>query len=296
MRARLSKERISRTLLMAQTIRAGSTVSVHQCTVVLGLMASAVLVVPLGRMHMRPFQRWFLSYRMDPVVHRNHRILLTKRASQALTQWTDPLWFSTGVPLGPMLSRQLIRTDASLTGWGAVCEGFPASGLWPEDEARHINLLELEAIRLALLAFQHRILGCHVLIRSDSTAAIAYLNRQGGVRSRLLNQLAATIHLLAYPRLLSISAAHVPGRLNCGADFCHGPDSVRRSGSPPAGRAADLGQVWPPPRRSLKRESSRGARLLPPVVLYSRGRASARPRRVSYRGLGRAFTPFLPSP
>ena len=39
-------------------------------------------------------------------------------------------------------------------------------------------------MRLSLLAFQDRLLGCHVLIRSDSTVATAYLDRQARVRSR----------------------------------------------------------------------------------------------------------------
>ena len=74
-------------------------------------------------------------------------------------------------------------------------------------------------MRLALHSFQHLLLGHHVLIRSDNTAAIAYLNRQGGVRSKSLNSLAVQIHLWAYPRFLSLSAAHVPGFLNFGADL-----------------------------------------------------------------------------
>ena len=66
---------------------------------------------------------------------RNHRITLTKRARQALSQWTDLQWFRLGVPLGPVLTRIFIRTDASPAGWGAVCEGRPAHGLRAQGES-----------------------------------------------------------------------------------------------------------------------------------------------------------------
>ena len=41
------------------------------------------------------------------------------------------------------------RTDASL----AVRDGHCANGVWPERDPRHINVLELDAIRLALRSF-----------------------------------------------------------------------------------------------------------------------------------------------
>ena len=79
--------------------------------------------------------------------------------------------------------------------------------------------MELDAIRLALRSFQHLLLGCHVLVRSDNTSAFAYINRQGGVRSKQLNSLATEIHLWALPRFESLRAAHLPGYLNFEADL-----------------------------------------------------------------------------
>ncbi len=47
-----------------------------------------------------------------------------------------------GVPLGLVASRVVVTTDASTLGWGAVCEGMPASGLWSEPQTRwHIKRL-----------------------------------------------------------------------------------------------------------------------------------------------------------
>ena len=47
-----------------------------------------------------------------------------------------------------------IRTDASLLGWGATCNGTSTGGRWNVEEAeQHINCLELKAAILALKAF-----------------------------------------------------------------------------------------------------------------------------------------------
>ncbi len=76
-------------------------------------------------------------------------------------------------------------TDASSTGWGAVCDGRPAFGTWSETEkSRHINCLELRAVHLALECFLPDILHRHVLIRTDSMTVVAFINHQGAVNSR----------------------------------------------------------------------------------------------------------------
>ncbi len=56
--------------------------------------------------------------------------------------------------MGAIHRRHMITTDASMTGWGAVFEGRPASGEWKEEFLFwHINCLELRAVFLALKYF-----------------------------------------------------------------------------------------------------------------------------------------------
>ncbi len=56
--------------------------------------------------------------------------------------------------MGAIHRRHMITTDASITGWGAVFEGRPASGEWKEEFLFwHINCLELRAVFLALKYF-----------------------------------------------------------------------------------------------------------------------------------------------
>ena len=62
-------------------------------------------------------------------------------------------------------------------------------------------------------------MGHHVLVRTDNTTTVAYINCQGGLRSGQLHMHARKLILWSCGRLLSLRATHVPGGLNTGADL-----------------------------------------------------------------------------
>ncbi|KAI2647353.1 ORF V: Enzymatic polyprotein [Labeo rohita] len=59
----------------------------------------------------------------------------------------------------------------------------------------------------------------HVLVRTDNTSVVSYINHQGGLRSRPLYKLAHQILVWSQGKLLSLRAVYVPGHLNLGADI-----------------------------------------------------------------------------
>ncbi|KAL0172214.1 hypothetical protein M9458_032525, partial [Cirrhinus mrigala] len=78
----------------------------------------------------------------------------------------------------------VVFTDASAKGWEATYNGHAVSGLWTGPQLKwHINCLELLAVRLALGRLKRLLHGKHVLVRTDNTATVAYINNQGGLRS-----------------------------------------------------------------------------------------------------------------
>ncbi len=94
-----------------------------------------------------------------------------------------------------------------------------ASGLWTGLRLLwHINCLELWAVHLALWQFRPLLLGKHVLVRTDNTAAISYINRLGGIRSHRMSQLARHLLLWSPTQFKSLRAVHIPGKLNRAAD------------------------------------------------------------------------------
>ena len=113
-----------------------------------------------------------------------------------------------------------MTTDASLSGWGATMLGRTVNGKWDRSLARsHINVLELWAVFLALKHFLPFLQGHHVLVKTDNSTVVAYINRQGGTRSLQLHGLARRVILWSSTQLLSRRATHVPGVLNRGADL-----------------------------------------------------------------------------
>ncbi len=133
MRARLSRERVAAILSYLRHFREGSSVHLKEFQRLLGLMASASAVCHLGLLHMRPLQLW-LKTRVPWTAWTSGRlsIAVTRGCIEALAPWRNPNFFSRGVPLGLVTSRVVVTTDASTLGWGAVCEGMPASGQWSE--------------------------------------------------------------------------------------------------------------------------------------------------------------------
>ncbi len=102
----------------------------------------------------------------------------------------------------------------------ALCDGKPFFGPWSEKEGYlHINCLEILAVWLGFRTFMSDLRGQPVLVRSDSMTVVSYLNCQGGLSSRCLFTLAEHLLRWAQLNLRSLRAAHVPSKLNLGADM-----------------------------------------------------------------------------
>ncbi len=82
----------------------------------------------------------------------------------------------------------------------------------------HINCLKLLAVRLALSCLTGRLRGKDIPVCTDNMVTVAYINRQGSLRSRCMSQLARYILLWSQKHLRSLRAIHIPGVFNQAAD------------------------------------------------------------------------------
>ncbi len=107
---------------------------------------------------------------------------------------------------------------------------------------------------LALRQFRPLLLGKHVLVRTDNTAAVSYINRLGGIRSHRMSQLARHLLLWSHTQFKSLRAVHISGQLNRAADALSRqltfpgewrlhPETIRGS----SGRPVGLPRVLPLP-------------------------------------------------
>ena len=121
-------------------------------------------------------------------------------------------------------------SDASDVGWGAHLDSQVASGLWDASQAAlSINPRELLAVQLGLFQFRSALQGRTVAVFCDNTSAVAYLRKEGGTRSPLLNTLAQDI--LRWSESLSICLApqFLPGSTNVLADALSRPHQLTRT-------------------------------------------------------------------
>ncbi len=100
-----------------------------------------------------------------------------------------------------------------------MCNRHAASGTWTGPCLQwHINFLKLLVIWLALRRFKPLLHDKHVLVRTDNTTTVAYINHQDRLRSRRMPQLARHFLLWNQKHLRLLHAVHVPGELNHAAD------------------------------------------------------------------------------
>ncbi len=147
LQARLAPAQIPDFTACLARFKLGHHVSVGTCRRLLGLMAAASPVLPLGLLHMRLFLWWVKELRLHPYVPATRLIRVSRSCCRPLLLWRDPVFLRSGVRMGAIHRRHMITMDTSMTGWGAVFEGRPASGEWTEEFLSwHINCLELRAL------------------------------------------------------------------------------------------------------------------------------------------------------
>eukprot|EP00794_Sanderia_malayensis_P014639 gene14639-16158_t len=145
-------------------------------------------------------------------------ITLSACARQNLEHWERNIEYS-GRPIKTPSIDLTLYTDASHKGWGATDGTTPTGGRWHEEDLDHINVLELKAIKFAILAFCRGKQFQHIRIMSDNTTAIAYINNMGGTKSKTCNILAQEIWQICISQNSWLSAAHIPGNINTTADL-----------------------------------------------------------------------------
>ena len=201
-----------------QFIKGRDCCSVRQFMSLIGLLTATEKQVWAGRLHMRPVQ-WHLKRHWHVPESLEKIIPVPLSLHPHLDWWLDKTNVLKGQPLHPLQHALQIFTDASNEGWGAHLGGSTARGVWSESESRlHINFLELKAVLLALKSFEKQCKGQIVLIATDNTTVVSYINKEGGMRSGSLCALLWRLLSWCHPRKIILRARHIPGRLNVIAD------------------------------------------------------------------------------
>ncbi|XP_071995315.1 uncharacterized protein [Engystomops pustulosus] len=213
----LPKEKIQKIKENVSLFQRKDSCSIRAALSLLGLLTSCVQCVAWAQNHTRTMQAWTIRVWDKNPLHLDHKVKIPLLVKHSLSWWKNPrekgVWWNPT----PVLT---IRTDASLTGWGAVLAGHYLQGQWDsQTRSRSSNFRELKAVLETFKQIHLHIRNQHVRILSDNTTTVAYLRRQGGTKSKTLTVLSHQIFRWAETYLLSLSAIHLKGTENIEADF-----------------------------------------------------------------------------
>ena len=184
---------------------------VRQFMSLIGLLTATEKQVHLGRLHMRPIQ-WHLKNNWRVPESLEKVIPVPKSFHPHLKWWLEESNVLLGQPLHPLKHALQIFTDASKEGWGAHLDEHTARGTWSLPESKlHINHLELKAVFLALKEFRTLVCNKTVLIATDNTTVVAYINKEGGMTSGSLCALLWRILSWCTRQQVILRARRIPG-------------------------------------------------------------------------------------
>ena len=147
-----------------------------------------------------------------------------------LQWWLHLPRLSQGVSLRQVSPSLDFWSDVSVVGWGAHLGTRVASGLWDLGQASlSINARELLAIQHGLLHFQLSLRSHTVAVFCDNVTAVAYLRKEGGTRSPLLNTIAQEILRWSESLAIRLAPQFIPGSNNVLADALSRPHQLPHS-------------------------------------------------------------------
>ena len=104
-------------------------------------------------------------------------------------------------------------------------EDSKISGTWTlSDRKLHINSLEFSSVMFALQHWAPLLQGRQVMIATDNSTVVSYINKQGGTRSLTLQRLNVDLLLWLESQNIIVQARHIPGCLNVIAEHLSRPN------------------------------------------------------------------------
>ena len=218
MNLQLPPEKLQKIILACSQLLAQDGPSLRVVARVTGLIVSSLPAVNFLQLHYRSLElckTQVLSFSSDY----DSLLSLTSQARSDLHWVVDNISRFNGKSFKEPKIDVYIESDASLTGWGALCDGQSTNGRWsPGELDYHINYLELLAGFHALQCFVSCRRSIHVRLALDNSTAVAYVNNMGGTKSPSLDSLSKSLWEWCIARDILVSAQHIPGKANVRAD------------------------------------------------------------------------------
>jgi hypothetical protein len=146
---------------------------------------------------------------------------LATSAQEELNWWTHNMikWSRQDIIPRTADVKLTTSTDASKTGWGIHSTDFSTAGHFDSWEAQQSsNYRELKTTLFAIQLRKKEWAQKTVVIQTDNTTTMSYINKMGGTRSPLLLSLSKQIWEIALTNRIRLQAEYLPGIQNLEAD------------------------------------------------------------------------------
>ena len=194
------------------------TTTICSVAQVIGFLVSSFPDVEFAEMHYRHLELDKISTLCANKGDFDSIMTLSVQSKTELAWWVNNV-LTASRPISHGNPDLTLTTDASNVGWGAVCGDTSTGGFWSLEEQRyHINFLELKAVLLGLKSLCGAFSKKHVLIQSDNTTTVVYINAMGSIKSLPCNEMATMIWDWCLNHNIWLSATHIPGSKNIQAD------------------------------------------------------------------------------
>ena len=181
-------------------------------------MISCLPALPYGRLYYRPLEHVKIDALFCNKNDYNGYLTIDGTCCQCLEWWTLNLPH-TVAPICLFNPTQIIWTDASSFAQDTYHNNTIAHGYFsPLEMPLSINTKETLTILYGLHSFGSSLALSHTLIRSDSTCAISYVSKMGGMQSELRDKIARHIWEFAKSQNMWLSISHIVGSQNLDAD------------------------------------------------------------------------------
>ncbi len=142
-----------------------------------GNFSWAIPAIPFAQSHYHSLQRFFISNAQRVGFNLESEVRLSPNARLDLSWWVENIEKANGKMFFPREPDLEIFSDASLTGWRAVCNGITARGPWTlQDRDKHINELELLGAFYLIQAFAAKHADMAIRIFFDNLTSVSYVN------------------------------------------------------------------------------------------------------------------------
>ena len=215
----LPPEKETATLKLINDCLSAHHITIRELARLIGKLISCTVALPLGNLYYRSLERCKLRALRLNQGKWDSNCRLNFAAKTDLQWWIQNLPHCSA-PIFRPNPQLLLQTDACQDSWGAVFKDFVAQGYFSEKEKPlSINTKETLAILYGFRSFAHHFRNAPVKIESDSTTAISYVRKFGGMNSELRSKIVTDLWCLADSINSWISITHIRGIDNISADL-----------------------------------------------------------------------------